>query len=60
MPPAARTVDVLAAAKNVHLVKLFSPEHGLYGLMDEKVQTRSIPKTGLKVYSLYGPTKSQR
>jgi uncharacterized protein YbbC (DUF1343 family) len=52
-----RTIDVLAAAKNVHLTKLFSPEHGLYGLMDEKVADAVDPKTGLHVYSLYGPTK---
>ena len=52
----ARTVDVLAAAKDVHLTKLFSPEHGLYGLMDEKVADTIDPKTGLHVYSLYGPT----
>jgi uncharacterized protein YbbC (DUF1343 family) len=52
-----RTIDVLVAAKNVHLTKLFSPEHGLYGLMDEKVADAVDPKTGLHVYSLYGPTK---
>ncbi|HEY2585052.1 MAG TPA: exo-beta-N-acetylmuramidase NamZ domain-containing protein [Tepidisphaeraceae bacterium] len=51
-----RTVDLFAAAKNVHLAKLFSPEHGLYGLMDEKVSDTVDPKTGLHVYSLYGPT----
>lgn len=51
-----RTVDVLAAAPNVHLTKLFSPEHGLYGLMDEKVSDTMDAKTGLHVYSLYGPT----
>jgi uncharacterized protein YbbC (DUF1343 family)/CubicO group peptidase (beta-lactamase class C family) len=52
----ARTVDVLAAAHDVHLTKLFSPEHGLYGLMDEKVSDTVDPKTGLRVYSLYGAT----
>jgi uncharacterized protein YbbC (DUF1343 family) len=51
-----RTVDVFAAAKNVHLAKLFSPEHGLYGLLDEKVSDAVDSKTGLHVYSLYGPT----
>jgi len=49
-----RTIDVLAAAKTVRLVKLFSPEHGLYGLVDQKVSDAIDPKTGLKVYSLYG------
>ena len=52
----ARTVDVLAVAPNVHLTKLFSPEHGLYGLMDEKVSDTMDPKTGLHVNSLFGPT----
>ena len=49
-----RDVDVFLAAKDVHLVKLFSPEHGLYGRVDEKVPDAVDPKTGLHVYSLYG------
>jgi len=52
-----RTVDVLAKAEGVHLTKLFSPEHGLYGLVDEKVADTVDPKTGLHVYSLYGKTE---
>jgi uncharacterized protein YbbC (DUF1343 family)/CubicO group peptidase (beta-lactamase class C family) len=52
-----RTIDVLLAAKDVHLTKLFSPEHGLYGLVDEKVSDAIDPKTKLKVYSLYGNTE---
>jgi uncharacterized protein YbbC (DUF1343 family)/CubicO group peptidase (beta-lactamase class C family) len=52
-----RTIDVLLAAKDVHLIKLFSPEHGLYGLVDEKVSDAIDKKTGLKVYSLYGKTE---
>lgn len=51
-----RTVDLLAAAPDVKLVKLFSPEHGLFGLLDEKVSDTIDPKTGLHVYSLYGKT----
>lgn len=49
-----RTVDLLSASKEFQLVKLFSPEHGLFGLVDEKVSDTTDPKTGLKVYSLYG------
>jgi uncharacterized protein YbbC (DUF1343 family) len=49
-----RTVDLIAGAKEVHLTKLFSPEHGLYGLVDAKVADTVDPKTGLHVYSLYG------
>ena len=58
------SVDVLRRAKNVQLVALFGPEHGIYG--DEKanvpVLDRIDQKTGLPVYSLYGkyrrPTQS--
>jgi len=49
-------VDLLRAAPNVTLVALFSPEHGLYGVQDEKVGDTVDPRTGLKVYSLYGET----
>lgn len=52
-----RLVDLLAAAPGVKLVKLFSPEHGLYGAADEKVKDTTDPKTGLPVFSLYGATR---
>jgi uncharacterized protein YbbC (DUF1343 family)/CubicO group peptidase (beta-lactamase class C family) len=52
-----RTVDLLAAAPNCKVVCLFSPEHGLYGLVDEKVGNAVDEKTKLKVYSLYGHTR---
>ena len=52
-----RTVDVLSSASDVKLTKLFSPEHGLYGLVDAKVDDAVDPKTGLHVYSLYGKTE---
>ena len=32
-----RTVDVIAAGKDVELTALFSPEHGWQGVLDEKV-----------------------
>ena len=51
-----RTLDLLMAAPNVKVVKLFSPEHGFYGKLDEKVGDAVDEKTGLKVYSLYGKT----
>ncbi|MDB5354861.1 MAG: hypothetical protein JWN24_1314 [Phycisphaerales bacterium] len=53
-----RTADLLASAKDVKLVKLFSPEHGIDGVLDEKVGDSMDAKTGLKVISLYG--KSQK
>jgi len=49
------TIDLLARAKNVTLVALFSPEHGLRGQADEPVGDTVDEKTGLPVYSLYGP-----
>jgi len=51
-----RTVDLLAHAGNCKVVCLFSPEHGLYGNVDAKVDNTVEPKTGLKVWSLYGRT----
>ncbi|HOW71617.1 MAG TPA: DUF1343 domain-containing protein [Phycisphaerae bacterium] len=51
-----RTLDLLIAATNVKVVKLFSPEHGFHGKLDEKVSDAVDEKTGLKVYSLYGKT----
>lgn len=50
------TVDILFAAKNVKLVALFGPEHGIYGneKADVPVQNQIDRKTGLPVFSLYG------
>ncbi|MGF1484504.1 MAG: exo-beta-N-acetylmuramidase NamZ domain-containing protein [Opitutales bacterium] len=52
----ASSIDYLRQARGVRLIKLFGPEHGIYG--DEKagapVQDRIDARTGLKVYSLYG------
>jgi uncharacterized protein YbbC (DUF1343 family) len=40
---------------NIHLVQLFSPEHGLRGTDDtQNIPNSTDPKTGLPVYSLYG------
>ncbi|MCR9243804.1 MAG: DUF1343 domain-containing protein [bacterium] len=49
-----RTVDVLANAKGVEVVTLFSPEHGWDGILDEKVGDSRDRATGLRVFSLYG------
>jgi uncharacterized protein YbbC (DUF1343 family)/CubicO group peptidase (beta-lactamase class C family) len=51
------TIDVLHKAAGVKLVALFSPEHGIRGLMDEKVSDSKDDKTGLPIYSLYGETR---
>ncbi|HEV1996347.1 MAG TPA: DUF1343 domain-containing protein [Candidatus Acidoferrum sp.] len=50
------TVDVLSHAPGVHLIALFSPEHGLAGRNDEKISSTKDPTTGLPVHSLYGET----
>lgn len=49
-----RTVDLLHKAPGVRLVRLFSPEHGLFGNLDEKIGHGTDPDTGLPVFSLYG------
>jgi len=53
------TVDVLFEAKNVKLVALFGPEHGVRGDVHagDKVENMNDPKTGLPIYSLYGKTR---
>jgi uncharacterized protein YbbC (DUF1343 family) len=51
------TVDLLSHAAGVHLVALFSPEHGLAGRNDEKVASTKDPATGLPVFSLYGENR---
>jgi uncharacterized protein YbbC (DUF1343 family) len=47
-------IDVLSKAQGVHLVALFSPEHGLAGRNDENVASSRDAATGLPIYSLYG------
>ena len=50
------SIDILRNAKNVQLIALFGPEHGIYG--DEKANVPVLDRidrcTGLPVYSLYG------
>ncbi|HXF05227.1 MAG TPA: exo-beta-N-acetylmuramidase NamZ domain-containing protein [Blastocatellia bacterium] len=48
------TIDLLAGAKGLTLVALFSPEHGIRGHADEPVGDARDEKTGLPIYSLYG------
>ncbi|MCA1555157.1 MAG: DUF1343 domain-containing protein [Acidobacteria bacterium] len=52
-----QTIDVLRGAANVNLVALFSPEHGIRGIADEKVSDAKDEKTGLPIYSLYGESR---
>ena len=52
------TIDILWEAENVNLVALYGPEHGVRGNIHagDKVSDEVDPKTGLKMYSLYGKT----
>lgn len=53
------TIDILVESKEVHLVALFGPEHGVRGNIPagEKVDHSVDSLTGLPVYSLYGKTR---
>lgn len=51
------TIDALFEAPEVKLVALFSPEHGIRGLVDAEVDDSKDEKTGLHVFSLYGKTR---
>jgi len=53
----AATIDLLAGAPGVKLVSLFSPEHGIRGLLDASVPSSTDEKTGLPIHSLYGATR---
>ncbi|OFW11343.1 MAG: hypothetical protein A3H96_18835 [Acidobacteria bacterium RIFCSPLOWO2_02_FULL_67_36] len=53
----ATTIDLLHGAKDVTLVRLFSPEHGIRGILDSSVPSTTDEKTGLTIYSLYGDTR---
>lgn len=52
-----RGVDLLAAAPQVRLRALFSPEHGITGQVDANVPHGRDAATGLPIWSLYGPTR---
>ena len=53
------TIDVLYDAKEVNLVALLAPEHGIRGdeYAGDYVDGDKDAKTGLPVYSLYGKTR---
>lgn len=59
------TIDLLASAPEVNLKALFSPEHGIRGVLEvDNVDDGRDDATGLPVYSLYkaekrAPTESQ-
>jgi uncharacterized protein YbbC (DUF1343 family)/CubicO group peptidase (beta-lactamase class C family) len=50
------TIDLLREAPDVKLVRLFSPEHGIRGELDQEAIADSMDaKSGLPVISLYKP-----
>jgi uncharacterized protein YbbC (DUF1343 family)/CubicO group peptidase (beta-lactamase class C family) len=51
------TIDLLFAQPDLTLVSLFSPEHGIRGIVDEDVPSSKDEKTGLVIHSLYGQTR---
>jgi uncharacterized protein YbbC (DUF1343 family)/CubicO group peptidase (beta-lactamase class C family) len=51
------TIDAFVASKNLSVVALFSPEHGIRGILDEDVPSSVDEKTGLTIHSLYGKTR---
>ncbi len=48
------TIDLLHGSEGVTLKALFSPEHGIRGVKDERVEDGRDEPTGLPIYSLYG------
>ncbi len=56
-----RTADVLAAAPGVHLGAIFSPEHGIAGLLDTThIGNGRDAATGAPIYSVYGESDAAR
>lgn len=53
----AATIDVLAGAPDVKLVALFSPEHGIRGILDAAVPSTHDARTDVPIHSLYGDTR---
>ncbi len=50
-------IDLLFHAPGVKLLELFSPEHGIRGILDKAVPDGADAETGLPVRSLYGKTR---
>ncbi len=53
------SIDRLMAAPEVHLVALFSPEHGIRGTVrgGDVIDSSRDAETGLPIHSLYGETR---
>ena len=56
-----RTIDVLAKAAGVSLEAIFSPEHGVTGVLDTTaINNSKDAATGIPVYSVYGGSDAAR
>ena len=53
----ASTIDLIHKAPGVSLVALFSPEHGIRGVLDQDVPSSKDEATSLPIHSLYGATR---
>ncbi len=51
-------IQLLTGARGVTVVRLFSPEHGLYGEKDEHIGDGVDAKSGLPIVSLYGKVRT--
>src|SRR5690606_37352979 len=51
------TIDLLRAMPELELVALFSPEHGIRGVAESRVESGVDEATGLPVHSLYSDTR---
>jgi uncharacterized protein YbbC (DUF1343 family) len=51
------TIDLLAARKDMKLVALFAPEHGIRGVATGRINDTTDAKTGVPVHSLFGATQ---
>jgi uncharacterized protein YbbC (DUF1343 family)/CubicO group peptidase (beta-lactamase class C family) len=54
------TIDLLYKGLGPKLTALFSPEHGIRGILDANVPAEKDEATGLPIYSLYGDEKERR
>ncbi len=52
------TITVLSQHPDIKLTALFTPEHGLSAQSDRLINDGRDSKTGLAVYSLYGPRRT--
>lgn len=51
------TIDLLRAMPELELVALFSPEHGIRGTAESRVESSVDEATGLPIHSLYSDTR---